>query len=167
MMEIINLEEKFTGVQLQERWQEWPSKHPVAFALLLVMFLLLPIVSMFLLFTDGEVTLGLLIFALPFCFFLLINLATIIKMFKPAEYLVKIQEGTLTVSRNKEEKFSIALQDIKKIVFFRHAGTITGVTIYKEAPDIFYSGKGYNLPLAYIPQKEIEELAGLLQRCRF
>lgn len=166
-MEIINLEEKFTGVQLQERWQEWPSKHPVAFALLLVMFFIIPLFLMIFLLTEGENPLALVVFAIPFCFFLIINIPAIIRMFKPAVYLVKIQQGTLTVSRNQEEKFSISLQDIKKIVFYRHAGTITHVGIYKEAPDFFSSGKGYHLPLAYIPQKEIEELARLLQRCRF
>lgn len=166
-MEMINLEENSIGVQLQERWQMWPSKHPVVFVLMLLMFLLLPIVLMFLSFTDGEFTLGLVIFAISFCFFLIINIPTIIRMFNPATYLVKIKEGILTISRNKEEKFSISVQDIKKIVFYRHAGTITGVKIYKEAPDLFYSGEGYHLPLAYIPQKEIEELAKLLQRCRF
>lgn len=96
-------------------------------------------------------------------FFALINIQMIIKMFNPAEFTVIIEGDTLVIRRNRKEKLSVTSMKTKKIFLVRQLGDIVIIGIYEEEPGFLSSGKGYRVPLAFIPQEQVSNFIRLLQ----
>lgn len=174
-MEIKNSKGEVVEVHLKEKWYSFPQKTPVFYVFIVLIFFVLPLAGLiyflFIVEEDHETIMGPLMVCL-FCMlgFLTINIKTIIKMFKPEEIIVRIDDESLFIHNGKKSYSITSSQRTKKIVYnyfgldFRKKH-ILGVQILEELPKFFSSGQGYMIGLSYVPEDEVQELLGLL--CNF
>lgn len=162
-MEIKNNEGELTGVHLQENWKVWPKKRAVFYVTFLLVFFITAIVFALYVISQFDLKAGLIILAIAIGVFLLVNITTILMIFKPAEYHVVIKNDKLIITCNEKEMLSLTSQETRKIIVYRQDSDIEGIGIYEVEPDNFSAGVGYRLNLSYIPNGEIIELVKLLE----
>lgn len=159
-------EESLNIVLMKEKWSEWLKKRKKTFIFLMIFFIGLPlflIISKIVAGGGTEIIAGIGILIICVLFVALINIQMIIKMFNPAEFIVDVEGATLIIRRNGKERLSITSMKTKKILLVRQFGDIVQIGIYEKEPGFLSSGKGYRVPLAFIPQEQISDFVRLLQ----
>ena len=162
-MEIKNNEGKLIGVRLQENWKVWPQKRAIVFVTFSLTFFITAIGFAYYIIPRFNLKAGLVVLAIAIGVFLLVNISTILMIFKPAEYNVVIKNDKLIITCDEKEVLSITSQNTRKIIVYRHDSDIEGIGIYEVEPSTFSAGVGYRLNLSYIPNEEIVELVKLLE----
>lgn len=161
-----NNEESLNMVLMKEKWSEWLKKRKKTFIFLIILFVGIPLFLVTFQIAVGrgnEIMVGIALLLICVLFFALINIQMIIKMFNPAEFTVIIEGDTLVIRRNRKEKLSVTSMKTKKIFLVRQLGDIVQIGIYEEGPGFLSSGKGYRVPLAFIPQEQVSNFIRLLQ----
>lgn len=165
-MEIKNSKGEVIEVHLKEKWNVPVKRRPVPYIFGLLLFILSLASMVFIIIRFGGGPRMLLVIGFYCLLFVLINLRMIIKMFKPAEYVVKTKNDTLSIIRNGTEKFSITSQKTSKIVPYQYGGDyggdIIGIIICEEIPKGLSLGKKYNARFVFVPQDEVLGLFKLL-----
>ena len=168
-MEIKNNEGKNVEVHLKEKWYASIERTPVAWVIAFLIFVVAPLFLM--ISTIGEAEPAgressheatAIISVICILFFLLLNIPLIKRIFKPAEYVVEANNGTLTITRNGEEKLTITSQNTNKIVLNRHRRETIGMVIFLEEPDLNSQREGHPINLSFIPKEEKQEFLNLL-----
>ena len=143
-------------IVLQEKWNENIKRHPVAFSILFVLFVVVPLLLVFFA-TENRGIIWILILCLV-AFFLLINILTIIKMFSPNHYEVSTTDGRIKILKNGVEVLNVKGEQITFLKFINNpvGKEITNLRI--SYVDDNSKTKFYSLPLAYIPKADCKEL---------
>ena len=164
-----NNEGKIFEVHLKEKWYVSIKRTPVSFGIIVLFFIVAPLIMMIVTVANADPAgwspsdkAGAILSAVCFLFFFIVNIPIIKRMIAPAEFVVKTNDGTLSIARNGKEKYSIAAQNTNQIVLNRFRKEFIGMGIFEEEPKLVSKRKGYVLRLAFVPKEERQELMKLL-----
>ena len=161
-MELKNNEGKSIEIHLKEKWNVAFKKLPILFGFLYLLCFVFIVVSIVLIIQSGGEAREFVLLILSLLLFLLFSIPTIPRLIKPAEYLVRIENDTLSIHRNGKEKLSITSQKTVKIIVNRPRKYLAGVGIFEKMPEGFSKGIGYSINFSYIPDDETQEFLKLL-----
>lgn len=142
---------------LQEKWDENIKRHPIAFTILLLMFVVAPLVCSF--FVKENRELFFVVIAVGFLFFLLVNIVSIIKFFSPKCYKVSVADGRIKILKNDKEVLNVKGGQITFLKFVNHPmskNEVTGLRV--QYTDENSKTRYFNMNLSFIPKENCKEL---------
>ena len=144
------------SIVLQEKWNENIKRHPIAFSILFVLFVVFPLLLVFFAIENRGI-----IWIVILClvaFFLLINILTIIKMFSPNHYEVSTTDGRIKILKNDVEVLNVKGEQITFLKFINNPVGKDIISLRVSYVDDNSKTKFYTLPLSYIPKADCREL---------